>query len=150
MVYTVRKEKQDISILKGKVITEITGLERDSDLVIFRCNDGTNYCMWHDQDCCEDVSIEDVTGNISDLLGFPVTMAEMSQNDNHDVPLYDDDKSKTWTFYKLATIKGYVTIRWYGESNGYYSEGVDFSEIIKEEIEARGNDYAIKERGSKL
>lgn len=111
--------------LLGKTIVSIEGMEQHSKQINFTCSDGSRYKMYHEQDCCEVVSVEDVAGDVKDILGSPITMAEESSN--HEDDEYLD--SITWTFYKLATVKGYVTIRWLGSSNGYYSESVDFSKL---------------------
>jgi hypothetical protein len=122
-------KKVEFSELLGKIIIDISGLEKDGLEVVFTCSDGKEYKMEHYQDCCESVWIEDIAGNVSDLIGYPITMAEEESNSDNP-PLNEYDESYTWTYYKLATIKGYVTIRWYGESNGYYSESVDFEEVL--------------------
>lgn len=122
----------DVSEMLGKILVEIIGMEPESEEIIFKCSDGTSYTMYHDQSCCEYVRVEDVIGDVEDLIGFPLLMCEDVSNDNED-PDYDKeyDFSYTWTWYKFATIKGYVTVRWLGESNGCYSEFVDFKEVLK-------------------
>ena len=110
--------------LVGKVLVSV---ENKGDEMIFTLDNGEAYKLYHDQDCCESVGIEDVIGDLNDLVGSPILMAEEVTSDTNPEGItkeYQD--SFTWTFYKLATIKGYVTIRWYGESNGYYSESVDW------------------------
>lgn len=115
-----------INELIGKTLVKIE-INSSKNKMIFICDDDTKYIMYHEQDCCEMVAIEDICGDINDLVGSPIIMAEESTNNDNPQPYSDD--SFTWTFYKFATIKGYVTIRWYGESNGYYSESVDFKKI---------------------
>lgn len=115
----------DISVLVGKTITEFTNKENEE--IIITCADGTKYIMFHDQDCCEHVTVDDICGDINDLLNFPITLAEESTTTGC---VQDDCESFTWTFYKFATIKGYVDIKWYGSSNGYYSESVSFKQIL--------------------
>jgi len=44
--------------------------------MIFTCDDGKKYMMYHRQDCCELVSIEDIVGDINDLLNTPILKAE--------------------------------------------------------------------------
>lgn len=113
--------------LKGQTLASV---ENNGDEVVFVSAGGPRWRLYHDQDCCESVTVEDIAGNLEDLIGTPILMAEevTSDKDPDDVAMPEYRDSFTWTFYKLATIKGYVTIRWYGESNGYYSESVSFSE----------------------
>lgn len=113
----------DFSELVGKTLTDIKLRNRDRDAV-FTCSDGTIYKMGHFQDCCEVVDIDDVVGDINDLIGSEIIRAE-ERTDNYKSDR-GWDESGTWTFYELATIKGSVTIKWLGLSNGYYSESVDF------------------------
>ena len=121
-------EERDVEIEEfiGKTFTDISVNNAD-DEIIFTTNKGKKYKMYHYRDCCECVDIEDIEGDLKDLVGSPILQAE--EVANHDNPKDSDDYNFTWTFYKLSTIKGYVTIRWYGESNGYYSEKVDIIEI---------------------
>lgn len=132
--------------LVGKVLTEI---KKSDDELIFVVNDGTEYKMYHSQDCCESVSIENINGNLEDLIGSPILLAEetssteptaeqIAEKEKEKLEQGDDyydygNDSFTWTFYKLATVNGYVDIRWYGSSNGYYSERVDFIQVGIEE-----------------
>ena len=120
----------DVSILKGKILKDIK--IEGTESILFIDKDDIEYEMFHDYDCCENVYIEDICGDINNLIGSKIIMAE--EVINRDLsPLNKFDESYTWTFYKFATVKGYVTIRWYGESNGYYNEEVDFAIKDKEE-----------------
>lgn len=115
----------DMDWLIGEVITQIERVGDDE--LHFMLENGRKYRMYHRQDCCESVDIEDIIGDLDDLIGSTVTMAEEVTESG--TAKYDWDESHTWTFYKFATAKGYVTIRWYGTSNGYYSESVDIEEV---------------------
>lgn len=121
---------KDFEDLKGKTLTKIEN-NNDEEL-IFTLDNGERYKLYHSQDCCESVYIEDINGDLDDLIGLPLLRAEESTSGENppDVDVSDRyQESFTWTFYRLATMKGWVVIRWYGSSNGYYSESVDWRKI---------------------
>lgn len=119
------KEKP-FAALVGKTLVSIAA-NGDHDEVTFKASDGSEFLMYHSQGCCESVTLNEVVGDFGDLLQTPILEAEVVSNKDGDPkPEYPD--SWTWTFYKLATAKGRVTLRWLGESNGYYSESVDFAQ----------------------
>lgn len=120
-------DRVDFSVLKGKTLDAIDGAEIGSDLIRFLLDDGSVYVMYHRQDCCESVSVEDVIGDVADLIGLEILEAEeVSGETPTDHQWEYEPDSYTWTFYKIGTQRGSVTIRWLGQSNGYYSERVDF------------------------
>ena len=131
MRYEDRKEAS-VGDLIGKTLVSVTrGVGNEGDEIIFVTNTGARYAMYHTQNCRESVSIDDICGDLADLVGSPITLAEESSN-SEDKPRGDySPESYTWTYYKFATVKGYVDIRWYGDSNGYYSERVDFVQDLR-------------------
>lgn len=115
----------DFEVLKGQTFDEVV---QDGDIAILFIRDGyAVYSMEHEQDCCEQVIIEDVCGDLEDLAGVPIVSCEEYHQDGA-----HDDGVLTYTFYKFRTQKGDVTIRWLGESNGYYSHAVSLVEKSKE------------------
>lgn len=116
--------------LLGKTLVKVE-VNADRDRITFHTSDEA-FALYHSQDCCESVTIQDINGEWEDLIGSPLLVAEEATNENETpegVNPPDYPESYTWTFYKLATIKGFVDIRWLGESNGYYSESVDFARV---------------------
>ena len=116
--------------LIGKTMISVEN--HDDEEIVFTTTTGEVYKLYHDQDCCESVTVESIVGDLSDLVGEPILLAEEASSEENPEGItreYQDD-SFTWTFYKFATRKGYVDIRWYGESNGYYSESVNFTQCV--------------------
>lgn len=119
----------DFEILTGKTLISIAGATVGSESIVFTTSDGEKFEMYHSNDCCESVEVEDIDGDIADLIGSPIVIADDAESDSNITPPGCPelgDESWTWTFYRMATIKGWVVIRWYGSSNGYYSESVSF------------------------
>lgn len=117
-----------LDVLVGQVLTKV---QQESDSkIVFVTSKGKEYILHHWQDCCESVTIESIVGDLNDLVGSMILTAEKSVSGENPTGVTKEfQDSFTWTFYKFSTRKGYVDIRWYGESNGYYSEEVDFDEV---------------------
>lgn len=116
---------KEIKDLIGKIFTSVIKEEipYEDEGITFKIQDGSFYRLEHHQDCCESVYLKDVVGDLSDLEDTPILVAEERHEDGPKENDYDD--GCTWTFYEFRTIKGSVTISFYGTSNGYYSETAD-------------------------
>ncbi len=111
-----------LALMKGKTFVKVEGSVGSGEM-LFVTAEGERFLFGHYQDCCESVDINDIVGDLQDLVGEPLLIAEEVSGATE--PDEEHYESYTYTFYKFATRKGYVDVRWLGESNGYYSESVD-------------------------
>lgn len=126
------KKIEDFEDLRGETLTEVEGVEPDSECIYFTLSNGRKFILMHHDDCCEHVRLAEFDGDPADLIGSPLTLAVEDSNvpeDQEPKGEYRYRASYTWTFYRLGTVKGTVVLRWLGESNGYYSERVSFEEV---------------------
>lgn len=111
----------DLEVLKGKIPVIIRGMTVGSEMVEIFFSDLTRLVLVHHQDCCESVDLVDVAGDPKDLIGRPLAISE-EVGAPAEGEVYE---SGTVTWYKFVTMEGPVTLRWLGQSNGYYSESVN-------------------------
>lgn len=118
-------KREKIENMLGQTFTKVyqRKTKTDDDELVFELTPEDAFVFFHEQDCCEGVEINEIIGDLSDLVGSPLVRAEERSNSQQT----EDGDSETWTFYEFATNKGSVTVRWYGTSNGYYSESVDLA-----------------------
>lgn len=111
---------QEMNDIIGK--TPVHVRQNEDEIVIWF--DDESVCKFvQDSTSCAEVIISDVNGDWSDLIGTPLLVAD--ERSYHREACSESD-SETWTFYTFRSVKGSVDVRWYGSSNGYYSEEVCF------------------------
>ena len=114
--------------------TMVSVVNEYDERVVFTDTLGKQWALNHQQDCCEYVFLSEVHGDLGDLAGHPILTAEevLSDDEPEDGRIAGEsvDDREEWTFYKLSTIKGSVTLLWYDSSNGYYSTDVSFAEVL--------------------
>lgn len=102
----------------------------DQDAIYFELDNDTLVIFKHNRECCEEVNIKDIVGNLHDLIGEPLLEAEVVVNENEGTC----SERQQSTFFKFTTSKANVNITWFGTDNGYYSTTVSMRQVERSEV----------------
>ena len=61
--------------LVGKILVSVNDIGGE---MVFTTDLGEVYKLFHDQSCCESVTIEDINGDLSDLIGSTLNCCSVS------------------------------------------------------------------------
>lgn len=92
----------------------------DNSLTLYTSSD--IHTFDHVQECCEDVYIESIVGDLTDLLNLPILEAKATVENNR-----TDEGLERWTLIELSTIRGSVTIYFFSSYNDYNCPDVDYT-----------------------
>ena len=131
--YEMWKEIKSLNDLVGLTIKSVSGCHKGSDTFTIEFENGYSI-VFHYPYTYSNVEIDDVNGDVQGMVGNELLGIECVTN----VPVDPETavEYKQWTFYKFKTIDGYVDVKWYGSSNGYYSVSVNWEilDVNNEEI----------------
>lgn len=116
--------KKYLDNMVGRVVKYV---DIDKEEMKITCEDNSVFTFYHEQDCCEHVYIADTVGEPMSLKGWKLLLVDMEATRESSC---DGDESKTTTVVKFVTDENTVSVKWIGESNGYYSESVDLREFL--------------------
>lgn len=107
----------------GRVVKYV---DIDKEEMKITCEDNSVFTFYHEQDCCENVYIADTVGDPMSLKGWRLLLVDMDAEMESDFSF----ESRTVTTVRFVTDENTVSVRWIGESNGYYSERVDLKQFL--------------------
>ena len=111
--YLIGKNLGDSVNVEALIGLTLRRCVRDGNEIHLYANNGLTFSLGNPRDA----EIEDICGELVDLVGSPITMAE---EESWDDDPSDDYSRLAWYYYKFATVKGYVTIR-FECTDGYYA-----------------------------
>lgn len=116
---TVMYEEVDENILGAKVLSINYA---DSELKI--TTDKGVFCMFHSEDCCENVWLEEGLDEIHGLIGKTILSFEERSYTQSEPD--EDEYYSSWHLYTVTHTGGYLDLCWRGHGKVYYSHSVRF------------------------
>lgn len=117
----------NVESIIGETLTYVD-IDDSNEQILLTTKSGKQIRIYHSQDCCESVHIEDTHGSWHDLLGKVIIDATHEEDRENDPPKNEESWTRTTLTFKVNDAT--VINKWIGTSNGYYSESVNFEEIV--------------------
>ena len=101
-IFPVSDKADDVRKALKDGLIKAEGIYKDSELIVFYGKSGYAVKMFHEQNCCEHVSVESIDNPddiYTDTSFCRITESTNSSEDNGDMSY-----SYTWTFYNIQTF----------------------------------------------